>query len=351
MDSFIIADLKGRYDLRHYIECELGPPDQRGQSWVWPCPFHNERTVGGFRVFKDGYKCFSCGEQGDIIDWRMARAGETFQQATAALNGGQALTQPDPQEAAKRAAERAKQAERELQEKIDQAQRALEELRRARSWLEYHQNTNMDDWAWSRELWRERGIDDFFIDFWQLGYCEDYTLWRKDNDSWVDWWHSPTLSIPIWAHGWQVNNVKHRLLNAPDTGGKYIQEKRGIPASPFITNPDLSGGPLLLLEGEVKSMVGFITLDDPDWQVAGLPGVTPEPGIYAVFEEYEPVYLCLDPDAYTGEKPAIAAAINALGRERVRVMWLPQKIDDAILAGALNKSGLHRLMNSARKPK
>ena len=349
MDEYAIHDLKSRFDLRRYIEKDLGPPNQTGSSYVWPCPFHNERTPGGFRVFKDGYKCFSCGAQGDIIDWRMERTGETFQQATAALNGGQALAPPDPVLTARRAAERAKQIELELQEKIEQAQKALKELRKARSWLEYHSNLQ-GDYGWARELWKERGIDDFFIDYWQLGYCEDYTLWRKDGPNWIDWWHSPTLSIPVWSEGWEISNVKHRLINAPDTGGKYIQEKRGIPAAPFIANPDLRHGPLLLVEGEIKSMVSFMTLNDPDWQAAGLPGVTPDPAIYEIFANYEPVYLCLDPDAYQGTKPTIKNAIDAIGKDRTRVMWLPQKIDDAILAGALTKNGLYRLINSARKP-
>lgn len=351
MHDWEIIDLKAQFDLRNYIERDLGQPESRGAAWIWPCPFHGERTVGGFKVFKDGYKCFSCGTHGDIISWRMEYHDENFQQATAALNGGQSLSQIDPIEAARRATERAKQAELELEQKIEQAQRALEELRKARTWLEYHTNTKSPSYSWSRELWHERGIDDFFIDFWQLGYCEDYTLWRKDCGEWLDWWHSPTLSIPIWSHGWQVNNVKHRLLNAPDRGGKYIQEKRGVPASPFIANPDLATGPLLLLEGEIKSMVGFIAIDNPDWQAAGLPGVTPDAAIYDQFADYEPVYICLDPDAYTGSKPAIQSAVNAIGRDRCRVIWLPQKIDDAIIAGALNKAGLRRLITSARKPK
>jgi hypothetical protein len=118
-----------------------------------------------------------------------------FQDAVTWLNGGKPTGHIDPQESARRSAEYAERTARELEEKIIEAQRALEELRKAQTWLRYYETMSND----GRSLWHNRGLPDAFIDLWQLGHCNDFPLWHKDDaGEWVAWWHTPTLSIPVW---------------------------------------------------------------------------------------------------------------------------------------------------------
>jgi hypothetical protein len=350
--SMIDTDtIKSLNDCRAIAERYLGQPaGKTAQTVIYHCPFHAEKTPGGFHVYKDGYKCFSCGVNGDVIGLVMALDDVDFMGAITALGGGQPVTPERQVQIAREAAER---TARELEEKIRQAQKALEDLRKAQTWERYHDE--MSDRA--RQMWNARGINDGFIDLWQLGFSEDYTLWRKDGSQWVDWWHSPTLTIPIWGDGWQVNNVKHRLINAPPDGGKYHQEKRNVPAAPFVCNPDVTKGPLFLAEGEIKSMVVYQTLDDPRVQVEGLPAARPDDSMWAKFANYEPVYLCLDPDAKIRPaspdgKPRLSAvenAIHKIGRERVRMVDLPDKIDDMINGQGLDKSWMKMVLRQARR--
>ena len=251
---------------------------------------------------------------------------------------------PDAEEIARRA----KAAEERLQLEIEKAQSTLAEMRSARAWLEYHDKMTKN----ARAEWWMRGLSDQWIDWWQLGYSDTFDLWRKTGDDWEKWWTSPTLTIPIWGNDWQVNNIKHRLLEVPPSGGKYQQEKRGIPAAPFLCDPDRKSGTLMIAEGEIKAMVTFATIDSATIQVAGIPSVTPSEQMINSFNEYEPVYICLDPDAFQKPAPGREAAIERVSSmvgNRARVIELPDKIDDLILAGHLDKNGLRKAFKRARR--
>jgi hypothetical protein len=203
-----------------------------------------------------------------------------------------------------------------------------------------------------KQAWAGRGIDEAFRNFWQLGYCRDYTLYKKQENDWRAYWQTPSLSIPIRGYDWQVNNVKHRLERVPETGGKYRYEQNGIPAQPFICFPEQSTGPLFIAEGEIKAMVVYQTADNPHLQVAGLPSVKPHEDVYQLFKDHEPIYLCLDPDAYehVGKAtPPAWSVIKQLGTERVRFIRLPEKIDDLIVKYHLKKGWINTLMQTARR--
>jgi hypothetical protein len=52
-----------------------------GTRHVGPCPFHFEKTPSFF-VFPDGhYKCFGCGEHGDVVDFVQKLHGLSFKDA------------------------------------------------------------------------------------------------------------------------------------------------------------------------------------------------------------------------------------------------------------------------------
>lgn len=251
---------------------------------------------------------------------------------------------PDAAEIAKRA----KAAEQALQREIERAQVTLAEMRQARQWLEYHEQLTPN----ARAMWRMRGLSDTWVDWWQLGYSDTFDLWQISNGDWEKYWTSPTLTIPIWGHDWEVNNIKHRLLNVPPSGGKYQQEKKGIPAAPFICDPDRKDGPLMIAEGEIKAMVTFATIDSATIQVAGIPTVTPSQQMIETFEGYEPVYICLDPDAFIKPSKDRASPIERISEivgKRARIVELPDKVDDLIVEGHLDKDGLRKALRRARK--
>jgi hypothetical protein len=246
--------------------------------------------------------------------------------------------QLSPEEIARLNKERAEQRLLEAERKIAEVQRTIESLKRDRPWEKYYEHAGQR----GRKLWELRGIPEEWQGFWQLGYCASSP------------WKSPTLSIPVRGDfDWTVTNIKHRLLMNDDVRGKYRYEKSGIPAQAFICLPDLNSGPLFIAEGEIKAAVTCLTIDDSNLQVAGIPSVQPNEQILGVFENHEPIYVCLDPDAYEKrnpkQPPAIEKVISFLGNERVRVIELPDKIDDLIVTGVLNQARLQNIIKRARK--
>lgn len=59
----------------------------KGRHHTGHCPFHND-THASMSVYADGgYKCFACGEHGDVISYVMKRKGLSFRDAIEALGG------------------------------------------------------------------------------------------------------------------------------------------------------------------------------------------------------------------------------------------------------------------------
>ena len=104
-------------------------------------------------------------------------------------------------------------------------------------------------------------------------------------------------------------------------------------------------------------MTTFITIDDPQLHVIGVPSKTPELELLNQLADCEPCYICLDPDAYTLDADqirrgmrvtAIQRLVTAIG-SRARVLELPYKIDDMICQGWLGQAGIKSLMNTAAR--
>lgn len=214
-----------------------------------------------------------------------------------------------------------------------QYQYTLHLLQMERHWLAYHENLCEE----TRKLWRYRGIPNEWQDRWMLGYCDSFTAWKKDGEEWV----TPTLTIPI-LHHQEVLNIRHRMLNLFDPGDKYRPERKGLGAPPFLADPEMGYDceNWLIVEGEIKAAVSYLTLEDKDFQVAGLPGTkTWEQMVDKLANKN--VWINYDPDAEL-QVQDFAKAVKG------RVFLLPTKIDDAILAGHLDKKGLKYLMQTAR---
>lgn len=51
------------------------------------CPFHGDDRHPSMRVYKDGYRCFTCGDYGDVIQFVMKYDGVDFKTAFTSLGG------------------------------------------------------------------------------------------------------------------------------------------------------------------------------------------------------------------------------------------------------------------------
>lgn len=224
-----------------------------------------------------------------------------------------------------------------------EVERALALLEAEASWRRYHEQLNEQ----ARAEYHRRRIDDFWIDFWELGYCPEKFASHAGQT-----FSSPSLTIPVFEPvSKRPLNVKHRLLRPLDPGDKYRPDIRGL--SPALYFADLEkpvgGNRLLVVEGEFKAMTTYIGLDDPDLQVVGLPGKAPDLSLIEPLNQYQDIVISLDPDAYITSKgvPAITRLVNQF-QKPVRVMQLVGKIDDMLLSGQLNKQSLRSMIRSAR---
>lgn len=247
----------------------------------------------------------------------------------------------DPMEEVRRKAEYAEHAAKRLEAEIERAQKTLAELRSAQAWMRYHENLTEE----SRALWLARGVPEWFQNFSYLGYDGGHRFWAGEQE-----FISPTLTFPVYEPVTrEVLNVRHRLLGeASERFGKYRPERSGLPASPYVASPDLPvKNRVVVVEGEIKAMVVYATLEDENTQVVGLPGkgnfTNPKFELFEFLKDADPVYIIPDPDADP------AGLIKRLDGKRVRVVSLPAKIDDAIVDNGLDKTWLRGTLNGARK--
>ena len=80
------------------------------------CPFHGADKHSSMQVFKDGYKCHTCGEYGDIFSFVMKMEGCSFKEAFKILGGEYEHMDPHKRKAVKTKFQREKE-ERERTEK------------------------------------------------------------------------------------------------------------------------------------------------------------------------------------------------------------------------------------------
>lgn len=329
-----IKAARSRYDLQKEVEKILGEPQEMGKTWLWSCPFHSENTPS-FHVYKDGYHCFGCGAHGDIFDW-LAWATKT------SLKDILHNHQIDPQAEAERKADYAQRAADELEAQIQRAQEVLLELRAEQKWQTYHANLDQLDGR-PRTMWETRGVPLWYQDWLELGYDPNHKFWAGKEE-----FYSATLTFPIYQPATRdVLNIRHRLLGeAADKFGKYRPERAGLPASPFVASPDLPiKNTVIVVEGEIKAMVVWVTLGDPNIQVIGLPGSgnfhAPKDELIKQLSDCERIFLIPDPEV---DSAPLANKLN----KRARLITLREKVDDYINRLQLDKSWLQSCMRYAR---
>lgn len=321
-----LKSIKSAYNCQQEVERILGAPASKtSKTLVWRCPMHNDDTPS-FHVYDNGFYCYGCGVHGDILDfWQWATKKGL---AGVLADHNISLT---AEEVLQRKVDAAQRDIEAAQRKLDEVQSALIELRSGGLREKYHANLDEYD-GMGRVLWENRGVPVWYQEKVFLGYDNDH--------NWGDV-HSASLTIPVYETGYNLINIRHRLIDPPEGFGKYRPERHGLPQSLFVADPDKPlEGTCLVCEGEIKSMVAYVT--DPDMQVVGIPGKTPGRELLGKLENFSEVNLCLDPDA----DPMPLA--RQLGAERVRIVRLPEKIDDMIVALGLDRDWMRQIVRQAR---
>lgn len=225
---------------------------------------------------------------------------------------------------------------REQREREAKAQEARAFFESTQIWEQYHRQMDFQ----ARQLWRKRGIPDFWQDYWQFGVKPEWRF-KQDNGNYAV---TPSLTIPLFDHTWTCLNIKHRLVTPPANRGKYLYELFGQAQPAFLANPDRDlAGHVYAVEGEIKAAVLMATLQDWDARIVGLPGKSPSPDLLQQFEQAERITLIMDPDA----KQAAWELCKTLGRKRCFVLIPPVKIDDGIIAAHMPGFEVRALLREA----
>lgn len=93
LNKFNIDTLKRNLNYRSLYSTELSCNFKAtGNGWYRAnglCPFHEDKKPGSLHVnFNTGaYKCFSCGEKGDYLDFIMKKYNLTFKDVIQQLGG------------------------------------------------------------------------------------------------------------------------------------------------------------------------------------------------------------------------------------------------------------------------
>ncbi|MDR1027258.1 MAG: DNA primase [Rickettsiales bacterium] len=90
-----VEQLKSRVSIVDIIGRSV-PLKPKGQNWWGCCPFHNEKTPS-FSVSEERgiFKCFGCGEGGDVITFLMKKFGMGYIDAIKELAGIAGMKMPD----------------------------------------------------------------------------------------------------------------------------------------------------------------------------------------------------------------------------------------------------------------
>ena len=300
-----------------------------------------------------GFFCRQCtggldGGWKDQITFRMWLLGETFMDAFRFFDCGHKLTR---QEIAQIAAERERREQIE-QEAIHAKQiETRNKLDSSNVWQVYSQNLKENPGA--RDLWRSRGLSDEWQDYYGVGYCPRKEFYYDDQP-----FTTETLTIPYHearADGlhnptYHTIGLVHRLLTPPDPGDKYRPHLSGAGKALYRADYLTVGleRTALLVEGEIKAMVTFSHLHDsqgipllPDLSVIATAGANLKPELIAQLAGVERIWICLDPDA-NGQADHLA---RVLGKDRAKVIRLPEKIDDLFNMGVMTAERLIKLLS------
>lgn len=251
---------------------------------------------------------------------------------------GEDYASPTPEAIEAASVERERLAAQEL----ERTKAKLRAIDSSDFWRRYHDTMTPPQ----RQEWHQRGVCDYLVDYYSLGFRTDYTLaWNGQE------WVLPALTIPHYAGDWHISNIQYRIQQPPAGAGKYRQTA-GLPAAMFRTEPeqDLKGA-VLVVEGAIKSIILYQHLGSSPLgfplAIVGIPSKMPSIEMISQLAQAEPVYLLLDPDAYVDG--SVNRVATKLGRERVMIAKTPVKPDDLITFYGGEGDDIKRALQRARR--
>ena len=287
-------------------------------EWHGPCPFcgGNDR----FCIFTDrafpswNWWCRHCGKSGwaDQINPRLKVE----------------VNKDARDEWEKQAKQKREQAEARRRAAL--AKFSTEEL-----WSELHRRMSEANRAW----WDAQGVPEYLQDFYQLGFVAQRSF---EHDG--AFFSRDAYTIPKFGPNYKPLNMDYRIVNPPPGVGKY-RPAPGLPAAYFLSRPDYTQMPdeLYIVEGSKKAII-FCQYLDQRRQVIGVPSCNSWAGADAAAHSCGRAWIMLDPDA-----PQWARKLASAIGPHARIVTLPHKPDDMILAGAREQE-FQRLFHYARKP-
>jgi hypothetical protein len=300
-------------------EIGLDPHDFKfsdSKSWRGPCP-----VCGGHRRFViftnnewplwNGY-CDLCGAE--IKAWQKVNA------------------RPDP---VKLAAYQAQQVQDEAN-RAEYRRKKLAEFTTAELWEELRDRMTQEHINW----WETQGVPQDIQRYLSIGFKAD----KMYHDGEGNERHSPAYTIPWFDFGFQFLTMQYRLT-APDITDRYRFEYglggggslyyRADPGDKEIKDK------VIICEGAKKAIVTWAWLaDTPHYSViATASNKTLQPALDAV-NQCGVVYLILDPDSRR------KAFQTAQGHKNIKPVYLPEKIDDMVIAGHLTADDFERILEA-----
>jgi len=164
-------EVRGAADIVEVVE-DYVKLKRSGRSWKGLCPFHDEKTPS-FHVTPDLgiYKCFGCGESGDVFNFVMEMEGVGFMEALRSLADRYGVSLPE------------KEAE-EFDEEHNLREGIYHALKYAGVFF-YRHLMETKEAERAREYLKERGYDRKIIQKYGLGYApsDGEKLYRAALDS------------------------------------------------------------------------------------------------------------------------------------------------------------------------
>ncbi|MEX2528435.1 MAG: DNA primase [Gemmatimonadota bacterium] len=263
-----VEEVRARADLVDLVG-EVVPLKKSGKDFKGKCPFHDDRTPSFYVVPTKGiYKCFGCGESGDVFSFFMKRQGMDFLDAVrhVAQRAGVALNETTANRAEEEALRPLKEAnhfardffhQQLLDPSVGRRARAYLEKRgiRPEIWERFELGYAPDEWRALRDAAAGHGMEDEVLEVAGL-------LGRSDKNPEPYDRFRDRIIFPIHAMGGQVVAFGARVLDGAREGApKYLNS----PETPLYTKGTILYGlhgarHLIRKEGVAVVVEGYMDL-------------------------------------------------------------------------------------------
>jgi DNA primase len=354
----IITSVKESVDIVDVIGRHVALK-RSGRSYKGLCPFHDEKTPS-FHVFPESgnFKCFGCGEGGDVLAFLMRRNGTSFRETVEELAREAGIALPEPDLAP---------AEAERLRRRDRAREALAVAERF-----YRELLGRPVGAEARDYLVSRFFNDATLQAYAIGFSADsfdgFHTWalgkgipeealfdaglvkRNTQGKLYDTFRG-RIMFPIHDRRGQVigfgaramGDAQPKYLNSPD--GILFHKGRELYGLHLALEPARATGRLLLVEGYTDVM---------HCHQAGLGEVAAALGTSLTVENARqlrnfrvPVFLLYDGDEAGRRAAERAADILLAERVDASVALLPPGEDPADLVAREGRDGLEAVLERA----